>query len=402
MPVGSFTDLSSLSSLDLQNNVITEIEPGAFGGNMGEYFELYLGRNRITKLLAGIWSGVSLGLVNLRDNNIGEVEAGVWNGVDDLFEVSMSGNPSTCYVVPDEDNDDYYGGDLITCICEGGLITAADQRSCTMPTTAATTTLSTTTSTRNSAEFTLIGCTSLLDSSGLVADCKDRGIEEIPGGIPIGTVMLVLDRNPLPTIGKAALSAIGESLETLMIRNSGLQSLEDGWSVGLFLLETVVLSNSNISTVSAGTFADLPALKTIKFDSNTITDVAVGAFFNLPLLRELDISNNRLSVLKSGMWDGVPRLYTIGLQNNIIAAVGPSLWDGLDQLYELRMSDNPSICTVKTYTNTTVSCECGGGTQAGVQEMSCDYPTPTTTSMPTIPYFPVVSSSKNVLMVRIF
>ena len=97
---GTWNDLQNLQTLNLQNNEITEIEPGELG-NLLSLRYLHLSGNKIAKLKTGTVSDMpNLQTLNLENNEIAEIEPGAMSNVPSLQYLSLSGNPGVPFACP--------------------------------------------------------------------------------------------------------------------------------------------------------------------------------------------------------------------------------------------------------------------------------------------------------------
>uniref|UniRef100_A0A8C2Z7R5 LRRNT domain-containing protein n=1 Tax=Cyclopterus lumpus TaxID=8103 RepID=A0A8C2Z7R5_CYCLU len=114
-----------------------------------------------------------------------------------------------------------------------------------------------------------------------LVDCRDRGFERVPRGIPHATWLLELGGN-------------------------NLSEIDTGAFAGLWSLRVLVLTNSQIQEMQP--FEHLDNLEKLDLSNNQLGAVGSGVFRGLSRLRQLYLHNNRLTVVQHGSMDMLPGL----------------------------------------------------------------------------------------------
>ncbi|XP_061571229.1 wu:fc23c09 [Cololabis saira] len=145
---------------------------------------------------------------------------------------------------------------------------------------------------------------------GRVVQCSDKGIDQIPYGIPYNARYVLLMNN---RIGSIQLDLLSEYVS----------------------MEFLVLSNNELTDGTLeGAFEGIPALKRLYLDRNLLESVPV----DLPVsLEELRLDNNHLRLMSAAAWERCPGLSVLDLSNNSLGNGSGSLPDGaLSALPNLR------------------------------------------------------------------
>ena len=178
-----------------------------------------------------------------------------------------------------------------------------------------------------------------------------------------------------------------KQLESLHIRNSGIDSIQEGAFKSLGSLNSLDLSGNELRNLTKGMFLGLTALKTLVVQSNNIELIASDAFDTLPQLRKLELSKNNglqlpvnvfsksinlqkveirqcglniipsavtkvrtlteldldlnsLQALKDNAFFPMKNLSTLGLDSCAIHTISDKAFDGLQQLTVLNLGHN--------------------------------------------------------------
>ncbi|XP_041637287.1 extracellular matrix protein 2 [Cheilinus undulatus] len=146
---------------------------------------------------------------------------------------------------------------------------------------------------------------------GRVVQCSDKGVDQVPYGIPYNARYILLMNNLITSI---QLDLLNEYVS----------------------MEFLVLSNNRLTSGAIeGSFEGIPALKRLYLDRNLLESVPN----DLPVsLEELRLDNNRLSVMSEAAWARCPGLLVLSLSNN-------SLGNGSESLPDAMLSP---LCNLRT------------------------------------------------------
>ena len=177
-----------------------------------------------------------------------------------------------------------------------------------------------------------------------------------------------------------------EAITELILRGSGINSLQVGDFDGLSNLEELYLERNNLSSLPAGIFGGLSNLRWLGLSLNGLSTVPSGVFDGLSNLRTLDMSRNQrvvgsqyqksLSSLPAGVFDDLTSLTTLNLgvnalsqsssslpagifskltsltkldlANNNFTSLPSDIFDGLSSLTSLQLNDNFSLSSLSS------------------------------------------------------
>ncbi|XP_070557318.1 leucine-rich repeat-containing protein 15-like [Ptychodera flava] len=161
----------------------------------------------------------------------------------------------------------------------------------------------------------LEGCPAVCSCTGTTVDCSNRGLTEIPSGIPTSTTFLRLDRNQLTYIENDSFT--------------GLSSLTD-----------LYLYSNRLEEVAAGAFTGLSRLGILYLYSNSIGELPETVFHGLDELTYIHLYNNKLSCLPENLFLGLHNLATLRLDYNEITELSTSIFRGLGKPCNLNLPSN--------------------------------------------------------------
>ena len=329
---GALDDVAtSLEVLDLSNNNLTQLEPGALNvathllhidlsGNqlsdvdgafdgLRQLSRLDLRQNRLTALTSNTFSGLSsLRYLRLDDNHISSIDARAFVELDRLMYLVLRGNP--------------------------------------------------------------LGAVSRFHfSSGLLSyvDLSDCGLERFPVGLPGSVRYLQLRRNRLQTLSRRDLVDVAVELNILVLDENQLERIDDDafqttanlqqmWLNGNQLraiprslpvtLQRLFIDSNQLESLTAEDFP-LPSsgawqLNTLSAMSNNISFVSGDALASLSQLSSLDLAANQIQKLHADTFAGNGRLRMLMLSKNPFEVLGARCMQGLDELQTLSLAYIPT------------------------------------------------------------
>jgi Leucine-rich repeat (LRR) protein len=316
---GAFGPLVRLVQLDLSANHLTSVD-GLFDG-LSDLVRLDLRANRLTAIGSSTFDGLSaLRYLRLDDNSISLIDQRAFSPLERLSYLAMKANPL---------------GTGVRFNFRSPFLTYIDMSECQLdrvprglPPTVRYLQLR-----RNRIRK--------LDARSLVDCSRDLNI-------------LVLDENELDEIEDGAL-APASGLQQMWLNGNRLRTIPHPLPVGLqklFMdsnrLEGLVgrdLISAPITSSSSGRSASLDddnvdsQLTTVSLMSNNISTVSSDAFRMLPRLQSLDLGANRIRRLMTGTFSqSNARLRTLSLSNNPIDTIEPRTFEGLTDLETLSLS----------------------------------------------------------------
>ncbi|KAM3598569.1 uncharacterized protein V6R79_019842 [Siganus canaliculatus] len=155
-----------------------------------------------------------------------------------------------------------------------------------------------------------------------LVDCRDRGFEHVPRGLPHGTWLLELGGNNLSHIGTRVFTGLW-SLRVLVLTESRIQEIQP---------QELRLEHNSLRHISGSSLENLDNIEKLDLSHNQLVSVGPGVFKGLSRLRQLYLNNNRLAVVQQGSLDMLPGLEMLQLSNNNISQIDT---DALAPLYSL-------------------------------------------------------------------
>lgn len=155
-----------------------------------------------------------------------------------------------------------------------------------------------------------------------VVQCSDKGVEQVPYGIPYNARYILLMNNHIDSI---QLDLLSEYVS----------------------LEFLVLSNNRLTDGAIkGAFEGIPALKRLHLERNLLRSVPT----DLPRsLEELRLDHNHLSMMSEAVWVRCPKLLVLSLSNNSLGngshPLPAAVFSPLSKLRTLNLDHNqlPSV-----------------------------------------------------------
>ncbi|XP_022083844.1 uncharacterized protein LOC110975569 [Acanthaster planci] len=157
-------------------------------------------------------------------------------------------------------------------------------------------------------------------------DCKGKGLESVPLGIPRNTAQLDLGYNSLTRIERSTFV----NLTKLLILDLGYNSLtriERSSFVNLNKLWILKLRSNKISTIESGGFIGLSSFLNLQLDNNDLEKFDADILYDIGggLLCEIQLSSNKLKSLSPLTFSGLATPSIIAVSNNSIEKIPPRL-----------------------------------------------------------------------------
>uniref|UniRef100_A0A8C1ZWA3 Leucine-rich repeats and immunoglobulin-like domains 2 n=1 Tax=Cyprinus carpio TaxID=7962 RepID=A0A8C1ZWA3_CYPCA len=259
LKAGSFPPMQ-LKYLNLSKNKISSLEPGCFG-NISSLLVLKINQNRLSVLPDKVFTLSQLQVLELRRNRIRVIESLIFKELKALKSLKMQRN----------------------------------------------------------------GITKLMDGALF-------GLENMEE--------LELEYNNLTELNKGWLYGL-HMLRILQVNQNNIGLIRaDAWEFSLTLTD---LSFNHLSRLEDWVFSGLSLLQSLNLGDNQISHLGEGVFSSLVNIRTLDIRNNEISLAIEdlvGMFVGLKRLNSLVLQNNKIRTITKRAFEGLLELEHLDLSKN--------------------------------------------------------------
>ena len=186
-------------------------------------------------------------------------------------------------------------------------------------------------------------CSCFHDNQGelVKVTCTDIIIPSLPETVKHIHVSDAVSQQILP-LGqlKAFMFTKRTALETLIIQNYGITSIEDGCFKNNKHLRTLDLSKNKISTLKDTWFEGLGNLTFLKLDWNRIVSLKNSVFRYLTMLKELHMALNSLINIGKYDFQGLINLLKIDLQSNNIISIHHSAFSQVPNLQDINLQNN--------------------------------------------------------------
>ncbi|KAK7481380.1 hypothetical protein BaRGS_00027336 [Batillaria attramentaria] len=159
--------------------------------------------------------------------------------------------------------------------------------------------------------------------------CTNPSLSGWPAGVPADTKTLYIKgsfstRLQLHHINAGDLSGL-TSLETLVISDTVLDSIDENAFQGLTSLRSLDMSYNRLTSIPAGLFQGLDKLTFVYLTGNTHCSLPPSVFKNLKTLRELYLGSMSISVFDPSLFSGLDSLVHLDLSDNEIKEVPASV-----------------------------------------------------------------------------
>ena len=308
LKAGDLEGLSSLQSLNLDDNRLAELPQDLFAGLANLEF-LYLGDNQLRELPDGLFTGLSkLRELTLGGNALEDLPQGLFANLSSLRQLVLAWNDLTRLSegqfsdLANLEELDLAGNELTT-LPDGLLagLVGLKQLDLGYNQLAAW------------SSRTLAGLSDMVE-----LNLSDNQLSALPEDAFAGLVRLKnldLGSNPLATPPTGLFTGLAE-LQELSLWNSGLTRLPDDIFAGLSRLIVLRLGGNEVTTLPDGIFSGLAALQKLRLNGNQLNSLPSGVFVELSALKELDLARNQLSSLPDGIFSGLTSLETLFVGGN--------------------------------------------------------------------------------------
>ncbi|XP_053318993.1 leucine-rich repeats and immunoglobulin-like domains protein 3 [Spea bombifrons] len=304
----------SLETLDLSNNLITELKTASFPALKLKY--LYINRNLIKSMESGTFDNLSptLQVLKLNKNRISHIPPKMFK-LSNLQHLELNRNRMRSI-----DGLAFQG--------LSALKSLAIQRN---------------------------GITRLMDGAfwGLsnmeVLQLDHNNLTEISRGWLYGLLMLQhlhLGQNAINKISPDAWEFC-QKLSELDLTYNQLTRLEESSFMGLSLLGQLLIGNNQISYIADGAFHGLSSLSILDLKYNeiswTIEDMN-GAFSGLERLKKLMLQSNRIRSITKKAFSWLDGLEYLDLSNNAIVSMQGNAFSHMKKLQKLHLNTSSLLC----------------------------------------------------------
>lgn len=316
-----------IASLDLSNNEITEITKETLNNLPSSLTYVNFQGNKIRRIWSQVIENDHLNILNLRNNLIEEIEEGAFAKTD-LFELYLSGNQlkSLNFVssLPDALTAFLANGNHIISIPDGvfskffrlNYLCLDDNKIETLQ------------------NDVFQGLKFLLTLTLARNDIKTIEPNAFKGLTKLQT--LDLRHNSIRDLQKGTFAELTD-LRQLNLANNKLSKIT--FTDLAQSVDSLYLDYNQIDILEEGNFVRTPT-STLSLIGNRISNITRGAF-NLPTLRDLYLNNNTLTTIEGDSYEGLNLLRRLWLSENKISEIHKGACKNLGSLYILDISKNP-------------------------------------------------------------
>lgn len=318
----AFADLYNLQYLSLHSNQLESITSETLEG-LGNLRHLDLSRNHINRIANDAFDILPwLHSLDISDNYINcfSVEHIAYK-LQYLRSLQVSGNPWSCLCGSklasflDSRRIPYNRAALINVNNDCYITTSVTpSHSTTVVGTPRTTTTTTEPPSIRIRNETIQGsCTVQEDPAGPRYRCIGGNLPLLKS-IPYNTISIEFREGHLPHLPAGALYHFPK-LQELIIRNSGLKTIEVGAFRGLDSLERLTIQDNPLTVIEADWF-NIQRLERLDLRGNSIRYIAPGAFRHLHKLVYLNLEGNDLPCIFSSDLQDMPDLHIVEFSGN--------------------------------------------------------------------------------------
>nr|XP_023022569.1 lumican-like isoform X2 [Leptinotarsa decemlineata] len=142
----------------------------------------------------------------------------------------------------------------------------------------------------------------------------------------------------LDTLEAGTFDIAGNEIQTLIIKNSSINSIRPKAFIGMIHMERLMLSDNPIETLYPGAFIGIRKVKYLEME-NAVHRLEPHVFRELFMLEILILRRNELTELKAGTFEGLHNLKILDLGYNLLKTVN-NTFDTLVNLLVLRLNNN--------------------------------------------------------------
>ncbi|XP_074029651.1 uncharacterized protein [Leptinotarsa decemlineata] len=133
------------------------------------------------------------------------------------------------------------------------------------------------------------------------------------------------------------------NLEELSLANNRIVELHNCSFCGLNNMNHLDLSNNGISVIETRVFDGIEKINRLNLNNNNLSIIPLGTFNNISSLRVLFLSNNKIDYISTGTFSNLPNLRTLDISNNRINNICSGTFFPLINLEELNLEGNKLI-----------------------------------------------------------
>ncbi|XP_078583270.1 uncharacterized protein LOC144865985 [Branchiostoma floridae x Branchiostoma japonicum] len=138
----------------------------------------------------------------------------------------------------------------------------------------------------------------------------------------------------------ANISKIPSDTRLFLMLGTDLKEVRKDLFKDLTNLEELDLDNNQITDIEVGAFEDLSKLRLLFLYRNALEKLQPGVFKGMINLQMIYLSSNNITTIEDGAFEGLPKLLLIQLHENQIEEIGDGAFKGLPTLIDLDLHFN--------------------------------------------------------------
>ncbi|XP_061163502.1 slit homolog 3 protein-like isoform X2 [Saccostrea echinata] len=177
--------------------------------------------------------------------------------------------------------------------------------------------------------------------SGATADCRSKGLRDIPRKFPSDTVTIDLTENQLTDIQQGDFQGL-PNVQNLRLSRNGLSAIAPRAFGNLEQLMSLDLSLNPITRIHDKAFEGLSHLRSLTLTNTKLR--RIGKPFNeIPNVSTLYLGYNQLEQIEEDDFEMTTRVRSIDLSVNRIQSIHPRAFENLPYLRYLILKNNPIV-----------------------------------------------------------
>ncbi|XP_062590481.1 leucine-rich repeat-containing protein 15-like isoform X1 [Saccostrea cucullata] len=173
------------------------------------------------------------------------------------------------------------------------------------------------------------------------ADCRSKGLRDIPGKFPSDTVTIDLTENQLTDIQQSDFQGL-PNVQNLRLSRNGLSAITPRAFKNLEQLMSLDLSLNPITRIHDKAFEGLSHLRSLTLTNTKLR--RIGKPFNeIPNISSLYLGYNQLEQIEEDDFEMTTRVRSIDLSVNRIQSIHPRAFENLPYLRYLILKNNPIV-----------------------------------------------------------
>ncbi|CAL8265299.1 unnamed protein product [Gadus morhua 'NCC'] len=322
LAAGSFSHLSNLEFLNLQNGQLVTLDPQVFRG-LRALAHIHLERNRLRTLPGTIFQNTpNLASLSLHNNQLSRVEERLFAGLSQMWLLNLGWN--SIAVLPEAVFQELHG--LRELVLTGNRLAYIQPQL-----------------------FQSLTELKELDLTGNFLKVIKANVFTKLSKLQ----KLYLAQNQIATVMPRAFVGM-KALRWLDLTNNRLTAIHDDTFSGLYNLHVLRIANNSLAGIRPRTFRDLQYLEELRLSHNRIRVLGDRIFEGLSHLEVLELEHNQVQEGQANAFSGLTHVAVINLSGSCFQSLPDQIFKGLPKLHSLHL-DRGCLSRVTTQSFTGLS-----------------------------------------------